>query len=892
MRQSGTSLSVMTDAFDRLTTALSDRYTIEREIGAGGMATVYLAEDLKLHRKVALKVLRPELATALGPERFLQEIDIAAKLNHPHILGLHDCGEVDGFLYYVMPYIEGESLREKLANEGELPVSDAVRILKEVVDALAEAHSNGVVHRDIKPDNVMLRGRHALVTDFGVAKAVSEATGRHELTTAGVALGTPAYMAPEQAAADPQIDHRADIYAVGALAYELLTGRPPFTGTTQQEILAAHITQPPDPLTKHRESLPPVLERLVLRCLEKKACDRWQTADELIPQLEAMATPSGGVTPTSKQSMPVAVQRSALLRTVLGASTLVVAVVAGMLLWPKADGAESAEASVDRAAIAVLPFENRTADESRAYFASGLHDELLTQLFKVAALKVIGRTSVLGYAGTTKPLTQIADELGVGSIVEGSAQVEGNRLRVNVQLIDATTGEALWAERYDRTLDDVFATQSEIAERVVTAVGATITDAEASALAMVPTNNSEAYRLYLQGEQYRSRPSRLQQDLESAEQLFERALELDPDFAMAYASLSNVHATMLWLAYDPYPSRMELTRVTAEAALRLAPELPQARTAMGNMYYNQRDFVKALEEHSAAAAGLPGSAEMWMGVGYTHRRLGNWDQALAAFEKATALNPRDAEILQDLGGMTLLYLHRYDEAIAAFDRALELAPDFAIARLNRALTYLHWRGQLDTLRSLVERGPENYSEDGSRKLWSVRLAFWERDPNVILALLGEPEGVTFQAQQSFEPGLLYAAWAFRLRGEEAAAAHAFTGALVQLDSAVRELPDDWRMHASRGLALAGMGRSSEARQAADWLRESTVYEDPFDRGKLSEARAMIYAQAGLTDEAFSELEPLLAGPSRTSVHMLRLDPRWDAIRENPRFQALLEQYGN
>ena len=882
----------MTDALDRLKSALSDRYTIERELGAGGMATVYLAEDLKHHRKVAVKVLRPELAAALGADRFHQEIEIAAQLTHPHILPLHDSGDADGFLFYVMPYIEGESLRERLAKEGELPVTDAVRILKEVVDALAEAHSHGVVHRDIKPDNVMLRGRHALVTDFGVAKAVNEATGRQKLTTEGVALGTPAYMAPEQAAADPQIDHRADIYAVGAVAYELLTGRPPFTGNTQQEILAAHVTQAPEPVTRYRQSVPPALADLVMKCLEKKPADRWQTAEELIPQLEALATPSGGVTPTRNQPKQAATPRLVGRRMALGVGAVTLALVVGILLWPKADGGGSAEVSMDRTAIAVLPFQNLTADESRAYFASGLHDELLTQLFKVAALRVIGRTSVLGYANTTKPLTQIADELGVGSIVEGSAQVEGNRLRVNVQLIDATTGETLWAERYDRTLDDAFATQSEIAERIVTAVGATITDAEASAIARAPTNNAEAYRLYLQGEQYRTRPGRLQQDMESAQQLYERALELDPEFALAYASLSNVHATMSWLAYDPYPSRKELTRVTAEAALRLAPELPQARTAMANMYYLQRDFVKALEEHSAAAEGLPGSAEMWMGVGYTHRRLGNWDQALAAFEKATALDPRDAEILQDLGGQTLRYLHRYEEAASVLDRALELAPDLAIARLNKALTYIRWRGEIDTLRNLLARGPESFSEDGTRDHWRVRLAFWERDPNALLALLGEPERVTFKAQQSFEPGLLYAAWAFQLRGEEAAATRAFTGALVQLDSAIRELPDDWRVHASRGLVLASLRRASEARQEAVWLRESPAYTDLLFRGLLSEARAMIFAQAGLVSEALSELEPLLAGPSSTSVHMVRLDPRWDPIRENPRFQALLEKYGD
>ncbi|HSG78290.1 MAG TPA: protein kinase, partial [Acidimicrobiia bacterium] len=257
-----------------------------------------------LHRKVALKVLRPELAAALGPERFLREIEIAANLTHPHILPLHDSGEADGFLYYVMPYVEGQSLRDKLAKEGELPIGEAVRILRDVVDALTAAHAHGVVHRDIKPENVLLSGRHALVTDFGVAKAVSEATGRQQLTTAGVALGTPAYMAPEQAAADPHLDHRVDIYAVGAMAYELLTGRPVFMGTTAQQVLSAHVTEAPQPVTKHRDTVPPALEAVVMRCLEKKPADRFRTAEELLPQLEALATPSGGITPT--QTRPVA----------------------------------------------------------------------------------------------------------------------------------------------------------------------------------------------------------------------------------------------------------------------------------------------------------------------------------------------------------------------------------------------------------------------------------------------------------------------------------------------------------------------------------------------------------------------------------------------------------
>lgn len=318
---------------DRLRSALAGRYTIERELGAGGMATVYLALDTKHHRQVAVKVLRPEIAATMGAERFSREIEVAAQLQHPHILPLLDSGEADGFFYYVMPFVEGQSLRDRLAHHGELPIHDAVKVLIEVVDALSHAHAHGVVHRDIKPDNVLLSGRHALVTDFGVAKAVSEATGRHTLTSIGVALGTPAYMAPEQAAADPHLDHRVDLYAVGVLGYELLAGRPPFAGLTPQETLAAHVTQQPRPVSEHREGLSPALAGVLMKCLAKRPADRWQSADALLAQLEPLATPSGGITPTS--SRPVAALAALRPRAVGGAIAVVgvlLVVIIGLLL--------------------------------------------------------------------------------------------------------------------------------------------------------------------------------------------------------------------------------------------------------------------------------------------------------------------------------------------------------------------------------------------------------------------------------------------------------------------------------------------------------------------------------------------------------------------------------
>ncbi|MBA2627108.1 MAG: serine/threonine protein kinase, partial [Gemmatimonadales bacterium] len=370
----------MTDASARLSSAISDRYLVERELGQGGMATVYLAEDLRHGRRVAIKVLREELSASLGKERFLREIRVAAALQHPHILPLYDSGEADGLLFYVMPYVDGPSLRDKLIKEGELPIGDAVRILRDVADALTEAHRHGVVHRDLKPENVMLRGRHALVMDFGVAKALSEATGRQSLTTVGIALGTPTYMAPEQAVADPHVDHRADIYAFGVMAYELLAGRPPFTGGNAQQILAAHVTAAAEPVTTHR-SLPPVLASMVMRCLEKRPADRWQSAEELITQLEAVLTPSGGVTPTA--TVPIAaVSRHAYRRPATVMAMLGVLAVLGFGAWKVA--ARRSPQPVPTASVVtvkrvgVLPFESRSRDTSDAYLGDGMATDLTT----------------------------------------------------------------------------------------------------------------------------------------------------------------------------------------------------------------------------------------------------------------------------------------------------------------------------------------------------------------------------------------------------------------------------------------------------------------------------------------------------------------------------------
>ncbi len=500
------------------------------------------------------------------------------------------------------------------------------------------------------------------------------------------------------------------------------------------------------------------------------------------------------------------------------------------------------------------------------------------------------------YATRTKALREIAGELGVGSVVEGSVQIVGDRLRVNVQLIDATTDEHLWAESYDRTLDDAFAIQSDVAQRVVAAVGATLGGFEQQSLAEAPTANAEAYRFYLQGREYDTRPGDLEQNLEAAQQLYERAVALDPSFALARAALSEVHGWMYWWRYDPSPARAARQLEEAEAALRLAPDLPQAHVAMGRAHYiGRRDWRGALDEFAIALQGLPNDADLWERIGWAHRRLGNWNEVLSAFEKATQLNPRDASLFFDVGAFTFFTMHRYAEAVRALDRALILAPDLHGAAVLKGRTYVLWQGQLDTLRAALSRipGDAELGSQGTRSAQHVALLHWERRADSLLQALMAANVSVFEGTEFFLPRSLYAGWAHHLRGDRPATRAAFDSARVLLDSVIKELPDDWRVHAARGLALAGLGRRGEALREARWLQQSVVYRaDAFSGPVLAEDRAHILAQAGEADAALDEIERLLAGPSWLSVHTLRLDPRWDPIRSHPRFQALLAEYEN
>jgi len=457
----------------KLATALSGRYEIEREIGQGGMAIVYLARDIKHDRKVALKVLRPELSSAMGVDRFPREIHIIAQMHHPHILPLHDSGEVDGFLYYVMPFVDGETLRARLARQGPLSINESVRLLQEITDALSYAHKLGVMHRDIKPDNVMLSGKHATVMDFGIAKAVRAST-KEKLTTVGIAVGTPQYMAPEQAMADENVDHRTDIYAIGVLGYEMLTGHPVFEGSTAQAVLSAHVLEQPKDIRELRPEVPSLLAETLLKCLAKDPVKRWQTADELLAQFELVATtPSGGLTPTNTRPFksvdgtktPDAPKRANKRTLWIAVAAVVLAIGGAAALVPRG------RARIEK--IGVMPIQDISGQDS--VFVNAMHDGLTNALSRLNLAGVANHNDMMRYKGGAKTTRDVAKENGLNAVLEATVFRAGDVMRINVQFTDPQTSKSLWAETFDRNVKDVLAAQSEVVDRIAAGVKGALT---------------------------------------------------------------------------------------------------------------------------------------------------------------------------------------------------------------------------------------------------------------------------------------------------------------------------------------------------------------------------------------------------------------------------------
>ncbi len=626
---------------EQLTAALSGRYAILGELGTGGMATVFRATDQRHERTVAIKVLHSELAASVGADRFLTEIKTTAKLSHPHILALHDSGVADGFLYYVMPLVDGESLRDRLTREPQLPVDEAVRITLQVADALTYAHGQQVVHRDIKPENILLQGGHALVADFGIARAVSQA-GDERITVTGMAIGTPAYMSPEQAAGELDLDGRSDLYALACVVYEMLSGELPFTGPTISAILAQRFMKPPPKVTTKRPNVPRPIEAALCMAMALEREDRFASVAKFAEAL------------VSKQ----AVQHDTSGRS-----------------------------------IAVLAFANMSDDPDTEYFSDGISEEIINVLAQLPSLRVAARTSAFSFKGKSVDLRSIGDQLSVATVLEGSVRRAGNRIRITAQLINVADGYHLWSERYDRELTDVFAIQDEIAAAIAEKLKVTFLVAEDGLAFAPPTSNIEAYELFLKA---RGLVHRRGPGIRQAIDLYEQAIALDPDFGPAYAALT--HALILAGFYGL--ARPEQSRPRAIAAARLAlekaPDLPQAHGAAAMVaLLAEYDRDKADAEWARALELNPGDSAIRMERAYYGlcNVRGDFDRALSEARLAVEHDPLSA-LAQANFGLILGCAGKYPEALAQARKTLEIDRASFLGHFLHGMSLL-WNGNFE-----------------------------------------------------------------------------------------------------------------------------------------------------------------------------------------------------
>ena len=628
---------------------MAGRYHIEGELGAGGMATVYLAQDLRHERAVAIKVLHPDLAASVSAERFLAEIKTTAKLRHPHVLPLYDSGAADGLLYYVMPRIEGESLRQRLAREGQLSVDEAIRIAREVADALAYAHAHDVIHRDIKPENILLEGEHALVADFGIARAVwSEGASR--LTYDGIAIGTPTYMSPEQGAGERDIDGRSDMYSLACVLYEMLAGEPPFPGPTLDAVFSRRFTHPPPRVARIRPNVPASVDLAIERAMARAPADRFLSVSRFAHAL-TVATPG----PRRPEST----------------------------------------------SIAVLPFTNLSPDPENDYLADGIAEEIMNALTRLPDLRVAARASAFSFRGRSQDLRRVGEQLNVNVVLEGSVRKSGNRLRITVQLTDTANGFQLWSERYDREFTDVFSIQDEIAGAIANRLKLTLDAGSDRPLLTHQTVSIEAYELFLRGRTllYHRGPA-----MRQALVCFERAIELDATYAAAHAALAEALAECAAYGLSHPRELLARAKVAGERARSLDPGLAEASAALAlvallydyDVQKAEQTWVHALdlapEAHKARAA-----YSVWL-LCLVH---GDFDGASAQMRYAIERDPLSS-YLAAINTLVLVSSERHGEAVAEAQRAVELDGDSFLARFAVLWAYL-WAG--DHNKVCVEADP-------------------------------------------------------------------------------------------------------------------------------------------------------------------------------------------
>jgi eukaryotic-like serine/threonine-protein kinase len=664
------------DPIGPLRTALAGRYEIGREIGQGAYATVYLAKDSRHDRQLALKVLNADPSSDTGELRFIREIRLLARLQHPHILPLHDSGHVEAILYYLMPYVSGETLRDKMSRERHLPIDAAARIACEAADALSYAHGQGVIHRDIKPENILLSGGHAIVADFGIARAI-DIGGVQQLTRTGMGgPGTPAYMSPEQLMGDRKLDGRSDIYSLGCVLYEMLTGKPPFVG---KEGFVKRFTEPAPRPSVVRKEVPPWLDHVVAKTLERDPGDRFGRADEMVRALSDHSSldppqpaASNAVSPTSalttsgkgKRDSEASVEPIAYRSTPNTANRL---------------------REIEQPSIGVLPFANMSENPDNEYFSDGITEEILNALARIPTLKVAARTSSFALKGKSLGITEIGQLLNVSTVLEGSVRRMGQRVRISAQLINATDGYHIWSERYDREIEDVFEIQDEIARTIVDRLKVKLTAAQDQALGKRHTENVEAYELYLRGRHCWYRWN-MRGMLEKAIRHFEHALVKDPDYALAYHGLADSYSLPGLWGFLPTSTVLPKALAAATRAVELAPELAESRTSLGFVQLLSLDWDAA--ESSLLHAidlnprhALAHSFHAWL-LSIVDRQR----EAMEAARLGQELDPL-SPATNGIAALVSYHGRQYDQAIAESQRALERDRTSFLALLAMTMSY-------------------------------------------------------------------------------------------------------------------------------------------------------------------------------------------------------------
>jgi eukaryotic-like serine/threonine-protein kinase len=880
-------------------------YQIESLLGVGGMGQVYLARDERLGRKVALKLL-PEHLTADETQlsRFKAEARSASALNHPNILTVYEIGAEGKRHFIATEFIEGITLRASLMRE-RMNLHDALEIAVQVASALAAAHETGVVHRDMKPENIMLRpDGYVKVLDFGIAKLTEQRPvpdldeiGTTVLQTRpGLVLGTARYMSPEQTRGQT-VDARSDIWSLGVVIYEMIAGIPPFHGETPSDCIASILTTEPLPLSGVLPEVPPNLESIVQKALCKNRDERYQTISEMLADLRNLTAEleAEGSSPQTKARAESIIskikghKRGFLLT--LAAAVLAAAAFAYSFFFVVPAPLPSEKS------IAVLPFENRSEDKSNAYFTDGVQDEILTRLSKIGDLKVISRTSTQRYKNTSQRLSEIANQLGVANLLEGSVQKTNDQVRINVQLIRAANDSHLWAETFDRKLTDVFSVESEVAKAIADQLRAKLTGREEQAIAARPTDNPNAYDAYLRGLAYTLKTGNSPGNSLGAQKHLREAVRLDPKFALGWALLSYVDAFgYRALTLQPTVALREEARQAADTALTLQPNLGEALHAKGYYHYAcLKDYNTALRYFEQARHFLPNSSQVPESLAYVARRRGEWDRSESYFNEAERLDPRNVSLLT-LHAQSYMILRRFPEALRKSDQVLDITPD-DVDTLAIKANVAQAEGDLPRAAALL--APLHPNADHPTALETqVYQAILERRPAQIAPRLKEILAKPDPALGFYNGELrFWLGWAQEVAGEQAAAQESWRQARTELEEFLKEQPENYVLIGD--LALISMGLGDKA--AALALSEQAMAAIPIEKDALAgpepiEILARVAAQMGESDRAIAAIEKLLSipesGPLATGLPLtpalLRLDPMFDPLRNDPRFQKLAE----